>query len=151
MTLGVAFRVNLGETPKSLFSHFRVTLKFSGFRGFGRAGFSSPKDVEGSAQTQMLASLLLFSCPKNKEKCVRAHLVAHLVLTPIALYPIAIVYRNMCFRYCSPIGLYPPKKPPTANSSCVCAPPCQGVGYSVPSCPPKSIGPYPQLGNEQNM
>ena len=34
VTFGVTFRVTLGETPKSLFSHFRVTLNFSGFRGF---------------------------------------------------------------------------------------------------------------------
>ena len=34
VTLGVTFRVTLGETPKPLFSHFQATFNFSGFRGF---------------------------------------------------------------------------------------------------------------------
>ena len=48
VTFGVTFRVTLGETPKVTFSHFRVTLNFSGFRGFWEVGiFLTRKGLVG--------------------------------------------------------------------------------------------------------
>ena len=55
VTFGVTFRLLWGRPQKSLFSHFRVTLNFSGFRGFWEVRkFSTPGSKIKNSKNQKI-------------------------------------------------------------------------------------------------